>query len=259
MNRNGLAVCLGSVLALFVSGAVLAQSDWLQGAFSPIKHTRDIRPAVGVVVPRVTSRPVIDGILNDEVWRRAATIPKFTHGSTRIRARTGVFLLADEHYLYVAYKCDEREMKKLRAQIKPSKKRDLAVWDDDSVELYVDPTGEGGKHYQFLMNAAGALYYAEGGGRGTEWQATFDAKAHRDKKFWSAEFGIPFNILGLDGALSAILGMPAGALGAVLASLATPQPSRSVLELVREIRIAGGEVIYDREMRLLRLKSRERS
>lgn len=67
------------------------------------------------------------------------------------------------------------------------------------------------------------------------------------------------NILGLDGALAAILGMPAGALGAVLASLATPQPSRSVLELVREIRIPGGEVIYDREMRLLRLKSRERS
>ncbi len=67
------------------------------------------------------------------------------------------------------------------------------------------------------------------------------------------------NILGFDGALAAILGMPAGALGAVLASIATPQPSRSVLELIREIRIPGGEVIYDREMRLLRLKSRERS
>jgi len=67
------------------------------------------------------------------------------------------------------------------------------------------------------------------------------------------------NILGLDGALAGILGIPAGALGAVLASIATPQPSRSVLELVREIRIPGGEVIYDREMRLLRLKNRERS
>jgi len=67
------------------------------------------------------------------------------------------------------------------------------------------------------------------------------------------------NILGIDGALASILGLPAGALGAVLASIATPQPSRSVLELVREIRIPGGEVIYDREVRLLRLKSRERS
>jgi cation/acetate symporter len=66
-------------------------------------------------------------------------------------------------------------------------------------------------------------------------------------------------ILGLDGALAGILGLPAGILGAVLATLATPGPSRSVLELVREIRIPGGEVIYDREMRLLRLKSRERA
>jgi cation/acetate symporter len=64
-------------------------------------------------------------------------------------------------------------------------------------------------------------------------------------------------VIGLDGALAGILGLPAGALGALLASLATPGPSRSVLELVREIRIPGGEVIYDREMRLLRLKSRE--
>ena len=55
-------------------------------------------------------------------------------------------------------------------------------------------------------------------------------------------------------ALAGILGLPAGALGALLASIATPGPSRSVLELVREIRIPGGEVIYDREMRLLRLK-----
>jgi cation/acetate symporter len=67
------------------------------------------------------------------------------------------------------------------------------------------------------------------------------------------------NILGLDGALAGILGLPAGGLGALLASIATPGPSRSVLELVREIRIPGGEVIYDREMRLLRLKNRERT
>jgi cation/acetate symporter len=66
------------------------------------------------------------------------------------------------------------------------------------------------------------------------------------------------SVLGIDGALAGLLGLPAGALGAVLASLATPGPGRSMLELVREIRIPGGEVVYDREMRLLRLKSRER-
>jgi cation/acetate symporter len=67
------------------------------------------------------------------------------------------------------------------------------------------------------------------------------------------------SILGLDGALAGVLGLPAGALGALLASTATPGPSRSMLELVREIRIPGGEVVYDREMRLSRLKNRERT
>jgi cation/acetate symporter len=67
------------------------------------------------------------------------------------------------------------------------------------------------------------------------------------------------SILGLNGALAGILGIPAGTLGAMLASNATPGPTRSVLELVREIRIPGGEVVYDREMRLLRLKNRERA
>ncbi|KWT65482.1 hypothetical protein APY04_2720 [Hyphomicrobium sulfonivorans] len=80
-------------------------------------------------------------------------------------------------------------------------------------------------------------------------------------------FGVAFlmivagtsGVIGLDGALAAMLGLPAGALAVVAASLATPAPSRSELELVREIRIPGGEGIYDREMRLLRLKNRERA
>jgi cation/acetate symporter len=64
-------------------------------------------------------------------------------------------------------------------------------------------------------------------------------------------------VIGIDGALAGILGLPAGALAVLLASSATPAPSRSMLELVHEIRVPGGEVIYDREMRLLRLKNRE--
>jgi cation/acetate symporter len=66
-------------------------------------------------------------------------------------------------------------------------------------------------------------------------------------------------VIGLNGVLAGLLGLPAGALGALLASMATPGPNRSTLELVREIRIPGGEVIYDRETRLQRLKSRDRS
>jgi len=66
------------------------------------------------------------------------------------------------------------------------------------------------------------------------------------------------NILTIDPALSGMFGLPASLLAAIATSLATPQPSRQVLELVRDIRVPGGEILYDREMRLLRLKTRRR-
>lgn len=65
--------------------------------------------------------------------------------------------------------------------------------------------------------------------------------------------------IGVDGSLAGVLGIPAGLIGAIATSLLTPGPSRHVLELVRDIRVPGGEILYDREMRLARLKRRQRS
>ncbi len=63
----------------------------------------------------------------------------------------------------------------------------------------------------------------------------------------------------IDSALAALFGIPASSVALVVTSLVTPKPSRHVLEFVRDIRIPGGEIIYDREMRIARLKRRARS
>jgi cation/acetate symporter len=63
----------------------------------------------------------------------------------------------------------------------------------------------------------------------------------------------------LDGALAAAFGIPAATLAVLLTSVVTPRPSRHVLEFVRDIRVPGGEIIYDREMRIARLKHRTRN
>lgn len=65
--------------------------------------------------------------------------------------------------------------------------------------------------------------------------------------------------IALDGALAGAIGIPASLLAAVTVSLVTPVPTRHVLELVRDIRVPGGEILYDREMRLARLKRRQRA
>lgn len=55
-------------------------------------------------------------------------------------------------------------------------------------------------------------------------------------------------------ALAAMIGVPASMAAVFAVSFATPAPSRHVLEMVRDIRIPGGEILYDRELRTQRLK-----
>lgn len=61
-------------------------------------------------------------------------------------------------------------------------------------------------------------------------------------------------LTGTDGALAAAIGLPAGAVATIAVALATPGPQRALLELVRDIRVPGGEILYDREMRFQRRK-----
>ncbi len=63
-------------------------------------------------------------------------------------------------------------------------------------------------------------------------------------------------MIGLDGALAAALGLPAAMFTAIFVTLLTPAPGRHVLELVRDIRVPGGEILIDREMRFQRRQKR---
>lgn len=58
------------------------------------------------------------------------------------------------------------------------------------------------------------------------------------------------------GTVAAAVALPVGTIAALLVSVMTPAPSRHALELVRDIRVPGGEILYDREMQRLRLKQR---
>ncbi len=63
-------------------------------------------------------------------------------------------------------------------------------------------------------------------------------------------------VIGLPSALAGAVGLPLAFAAGIGASLLTPAPGRSAIEIVREMRVPGGETLYDREMRLLRLRSR---
>lgn len=65
-------------------------------------------------------------------------------------------------------------------------------------------------------------------------------------------------VIPVPGALAASFGLPICTLVAIAISLARPEASRHALEVVRDIRVPGGEIIYDREMQRLQLKRTSR-
>jgi cation/acetate symporter len=56
--------------------------------------------------------------------------------------------------------------------------------------------------------------------------------------------------------LAGAVGLPCGLAAAIIASVLTPQPTSHVVNILQEIRVPGGETLYDRELRLQRLKTR---
>jgi cation/acetate symporter len=61
---------------------------------------------------------------------------------------------------------------------------------------------------------------------------------------------------GLAGPMSAAVAAPIALIAVGVGSLLTPAPGRHVLEMVRDLRVPGGDTIYDREVRQMLVERR---
>src|SRR6266566_2732953 len=90
-----------------------------------------------LVVPRFDKPPVIDGKLDDEVWKQAAVFKDFHQTSPGDNiapsAPTEAFIGYDSKFLYLAFHCYD-DPTKVRASVA---KRDQ-VFDEDNVRVYLD-------------------------------------------------------------------------------------------------------------------------
>lgn len=63
----------------------------------------------------------------------------------------------------------------------------------------------------------------------------------------------------LPSAIAGILGLPVALAASLIVSVLRPETSRHTLEVVRDIRVPGGEIIYDREMQRLQIRKQART
>ncbi len=152
----------------------------------------------------LSSKPKIDGILDDSVWSEAAVadgfvqfVPQFGQPSPY---RTVVLVGYTEDALYVAFKCFDPEPDEISAAVTS---RDGSLDNDDSVALLIDTFHDRRRAYYFITNTLGVQGDGKVADNGrvveNEWDGTWECASSRSAEGWTSEFAIPFGILRFSG------------------------------------------------------------
>jgi Domain of unknown function (DUF5916)/Carbohydrate family 9 binding domain-like len=150
---------------------------------------------VGVV--KFTAPPIVDGKLDDEVWKSAQVLKDFyqTNPGNNIAASkpTEVMLGYDEKNLYIAFRCfDEKD--KIRATVA---KRD-EVFGEDNVRVWLDTYNDQRRAYVIGFNPYGIQQdgiFTEGSGSDFSVDIVMESKGVIEDWGWSVEVQIPFKSL----------------------------------------------------------------
>ena len=150
-----------------------------------------------VRVPRFEKPIVVDGKLDDDVWKNAAILKDFyqTHPGDNINPShpTEVLIGYDSKTLYIAFRVRD-ESGKVRARVA---KRD-AVWDDDTVSVMLDTFNDKRKAYVFVFNPLGVQadgILTEGDGHDYSVDIVMESKGMVTEDGYTVEAAIPFKSL----------------------------------------------------------------
>src|SRR6185295_13970734 len=147
-----------------------------------------------VRLPAFAKPPVIDGKLDDEVWKSAAVLKDFYQiqpGDNIAPSRpTEVMLGHDERFLYVAFHCFD-EPDKVRANIP---KRD-DIFNDDYVGILFDTFNDKRKAYEFDFNPLGVQadgIWTDGQGEDFSLDVVLESKGMVTTDGYTIEVALPF-------------------------------------------------------------------
>ncbi len=148
-------------------------------------------------VPLVKGKIIIDGKLDDKIWRNIPKTRNFLNNSDGklmpINTWAKIFRTADA--FVIGFYCAEPQMDKLEPNADPN-----SIWSGDVVEIYLSLTGSQMNFMQFLANAIStkrAFIMRGDRGMDNKWQPKWRAKGYKGKKYWSVEMYIPFKTIGI--------------------------------------------------------------
>jgi len=146
--------------------------------------------------------PVIDGVLEEEIWSQAAMMEDL-HQMEPIEysdasERSSIYVLYDQDALYVAARMWDSNPDRITANVL---RQGESINNEDHLVLIIDPYNNQRDGYRFLVNPNGVR--AEGLFVGStrvqsNWEGIWQAAATQDDQGWIAELAIPFKTLSFD-------------------------------------------------------------
>jgi hypothetical protein len=164
-------------------------------------------PALEAVRLEPGERIRLDGLLDEDVWRRAPAADAFRQQEPRegepAAQPTEVRVLYDRDQLYIGVLLHDSEPEGI---IGNQLRRDAGLGSDDRFMWILDTFLDGRTAYFFEINPAGMM--GDGlmqgtGGVNKAWDGIWEARVRRVPEGWSAEIRIPFSTLNFDPRLTA--------------------------------------------------------
>ncbi len=184
--------------ATLFSCAVLGLLQTLQG--QELFSTDTLSMQVEAI--RFDHPPIIDGSVNDDVWRNAQPVTKFLQREPDtgepFSLATEVYLGYDKEHLYVGFRCfcdpsaiTAKEMA-----------RDVDLANDDRVQVILDTYLDRRNGYWFQVgprkSIGDAIISENGAAFNKAWDGLWTGKASMHTEGWDAELAIPFKTMGFE-------------------------------------------------------------
>jgi hypothetical protein len=181
-----------------------------------------LRPKPQLRAATVTSAPVIDGVLDEPLWKGVTPITDFIQRELNegvpASERTEVRMATDGQYLFVGARMYDREPQLI---VPGEKIRDVQLANSDYIAFVLDTYHDRQNGFMFATTPAGVEYdgqiiregegggvFVQGqnrmqagsmGGFNVNWDASWTVATRIDSLGWTAEFRIPFATIRYEG------------------------------------------------------------
>ena len=165
-----------------------------------------VNQAAGIAVPRPVQvcpliqpeqAPLIDGSLDDAIWKTAQEMTSFwvRDGSAKAAQQTSARALCDGNTLYLAVQCAEESIDKITAN--RTEQDAAAAWRDDSVEFFIVPDAAKPQWFHLIVTAGGGTYDAKGEGNPFDFDMRLNHKVVIGPHSWTVEVAIGLDSLSI--------------------------------------------------------------